>query len=429
MIRRKVKLKKELGVWSLAILGITMIIGAGIFALIGEGVKLAGSSIMISLILTALIAFFSALSYAELSSIFPRASSSYIYVRKSFNSKFLSFLVGWCILCVFILGTSVISVAFANYLGHLIPLHFLIPSVVIILVFSLIALRGIKESARMIAILGVIEISTLVIFIIVGLSFGDFSRLGGISINFSTLSVAGLLFFAFLGFEAMATCAEETKHANKIVPKAIILAFIICTLIYILVAIALLSLIPLQEIGTAPIAEGVVQYLGKNFSFLIAIGSLIAIGDGILVFLISGSRFVYGLSSEGVLPKVFSRVNEKFRTPHIAILLVALLSIGFCFFGRNLNLIANATNFAALFAFFFVNLSVIMLRIKNPDAERGFKIPISIKNIPITSLLGVMTSFALICSLGFTGLGLGLGLLVIGIICYFLVGRVRFKYL
>jgi len=429
MLRRKVKLKKELGVWSLAILGITMIIGAGIFVLIGEGVKLAGSGIIISLTLTALIAFFSALSYAELSSIFPRASSSYIYVRKSFNSKFLSFLVGWCILWVFILGTSVIAVAFANYLGLLIPVSFLIPSVVIILVFSLIALRGIKESARMIAILGVIEIATLVVFIIAGLSFGDFSRLGGISINFSTLSVAGLLFFAFLGFEGMVTCAEETKHANKIVPKAIILAFIICTIIYILVAIALLLLIPLQEIGTAPIAEGIVQYLGKNFSFLIAIGSLIAIGDGILVFLISGSRFVYGLSSEGVFPKVFSRVNEKFRTPHIAILLVALLSIGFSFFGKNLNLIANATNFAALFAFFFVNLSVIMLRIKNPDAERGFKIPLSIKNIPITSLLGAITAFVLICSLDFIGLGLGLGLLFIGIICYFLVGRVRFKYI
>jgi APA family basic amino acid/polyamine antiporter len=225
----------------------------------------------------------------------------------------------------------------------------------------------------------------------------------------------------------MVTCAEETKQAGKIVPKAIILAFSICTLVYILVAIALLSLLPLEVIGKAPIAEAVVPHLGENFGLLLALGSLVAIGNGILVFLITGSRFVYGLASEKALPGVFSRINQKFRTPHLAILLVALVSIGFCFLGRNINLIANATNFAALIAFLFVNLSVIVLRIKNPNAVRWFKIPGSIKNIPITALLGAIASIALICSLGLDTLGLGLGLLTIGIIYYFLIARIHFR--
>ncbi|NYZ60445.1 amino acid permease [Candidatus Micrarchaeota archaeon] len=417
------KLKRELGLLSTTIFGIAVIVGAGIYSLIGVATAMAGPGVWLSFIIAALVAALTALSFAELSSMFTGAGSSYLYVFKGMRSRLFGFITGWLILFETVVGVAAISMAFGGYFASLIPIPIMAAALGIILLLSIVNLIGIKESASLNNILFVMELGGLIFIIIAGLLFGQANP------NFfdfqivPVLSGAALVFFAMLGFEMIASESEEAKDASHTIPYAILLSIGICAVLYAMFAVASLMLVGPEILGvsTAPVKDIVFPILGE-YSFIFSIIALASTASTILICLITASRLSYGMAKEKTLPHFLSAVNSKFRTPHLAVIAALLVSIAFLLIA-DMVIIAEVTNFAALAAFFFINISAIMLRIREPGAKRHFRMPFAIANIPVPAVLGAITSLFLIAFLSKEAMMYGSGLVVLGAAVHLLMPK------
>jgi len=386
------RLKRELSLAGATLLGVAIIVGAGIYALIGKAAGTAGDATWLSFLVSAVVAGFTGLSYAELSSMYPKAGSSYTYIRHAFKNEFLAFLAGWLVIFELVFGASAVALALAGYAASLIPSPELLVAAAAIAVFSAINLLGIKESEYSNNAMAIIEVAGLLIVIALGLFFG--SRNPALTqIDFGAVArAAGLVFFAYLGFEAIAVESEETRVPKKTIPRAILLSLMVCAVLYVLTAVAALKLLPPQALASssAPLRDAVSEILGENAAWL-AVIAIISAANTILVCLITGSRLLYGISREQSLPGFLGDVNKRFRTPHYAVLVACIAAIGFLAFGK-MEELASVTNFGALLAFVMVNAGVIVLRLKEPGARREFRIPVSVKNIPASAVLGIASS-------------------------------------
>lgn len=417
------RLKRELGLLSTTIFGIAVIVGAGIYSLIGVATAMAGPGVWLSFIIAALVAALTALSFAELSSMFTGAGSSYLYVFKGMRSRLFGFITGWLILFETVVGVAAISMAFGGYFASLIPIPIMAAALGIILLLSIVNLIGIKESASLNNILFVMELGGLIFIIIAGLLFGQANP------NFfdfqivPVLSGAALVFFAMLGFEMIASESEEAKDASHTIPYAILLSIGICAVLYAMFAVASLMLVGPEILGvsTAPVKDIVFPILGE-YSFIFSIIALASTASTILICLITASRLSYGMAKEKTLPHFLSAVNSKFRTPHLAVIAALLVSIAFLLIA-DMVIIAEVTNFAALAAFFFINISAIMLRIREPGAKRHFRMPFAIANIPVPAVLGAITSLFLIAFLSKEAMMYGSGLVVLGAAVHLLMPK------
>jgi APA family basic amino acid/polyamine antiporter len=416
------KLKRSLSLFDATTLALGAIIGAGIFVISGIAAGLAGPAVVLSIIIAGIVSSLTAFSYTKLSFTFPEEGSIYIYAKKTI-SPFAGFLTGWLWVFENIVAGATVSLGLASYVVSLSPQLPLIPiasSAVLILTF--LNLIGIKQSSIFNALLVLLKLSALFLFIFIGFfhlnpSFYKPFMPNGIK---GVLDGAALIFFAYIGFGRPATAAEEIKNPRKTVPLSIILALTLSTIIYILVGIISVGLISYKNLATSgsPIADAVEYGIKMHWlKLFISFAAIVATLSVLLTTLIGVSRVTFAMSRDKSLPKFLNKINSKFRTPYVAIILTGLITAILPIFG-SIKQIASVTNFGALFVYSMVNLSAIALfrkRIKQVFKKLVYT---------LISLLGLISCIALLFFLNFETWLIGITWIAIGVI-YFLLQKSR----
>jgi len=403
--KKKPKLKRRVSLFGATVYGVGNVLGAGIYALIGEVIGITGNLSWLAFILASITGALTGLSYAELSAMYPKSAAEFVYTEEAFKKRNLSFILGWIIIFSGILSAATVALAFGRYLSGLIgiPSIFLIVifAILLVLIFSIINLVGIKSSTRTNIIFTLIEVSGLIIVIIICIPFigtVNYFELPPAASFTAVFSAVALIFFAYIGFEDIANIAEEVKEPHKNLPKAIIYSIIITTVFYCLTAISVVSILPIVDPDAwnlAPLNAVASAGLGPIGGIIMSSIALFATANTVLIILIVTSRMMYGMARDRALPKGLSKISQKFRTPTIAVLLTMCFTIVPILFG-DISLIAHATVFGVLITFILVNLSLIVLRKTKPDMERPFRLKPSIKWVPIIALLGSIICIALL---------------------------------
>jgi APA family basic amino acid/polyamine antiporter len=408
--------------------GVGLILGAGIYALIGDAAGEAGNSVWISFVLAAIASVFTGLSYAELSSMYPKAAAEYSFVKNAFKNNFVAFLVGWLTLFVAIISAAAIALGFGGYLTQLFQIPIVIAAVLIIGVLTFVNYFGIRESSSMNIILTIAEAAGLGIVIwagmsITGVQIDYFDMPHGFSGIFSAFT---LVFFAYIGFENIANIAEEIKNPKRVLPRAIILAITITAIVYVLVSLSAVRVLDWQALDAsfAPLADVIKTALGQEWGFGILVIALFATTNTVLIMLISGSRILYGVSIDRALPAIFSIVHQKRKTPWVAAIVIGVLAAAFVFIG-DIETVANISVFAIIMVFVLVNLSLIWLRYKEPNLERQFRSPGNIGKFPILAALGIITPIFGVLQLDSFVILMGLGVVASGALFWFLYNKIK----
>ena len=420
------ELKRTLGLWGAASVGIGAIIGTGIFVLIGVASGTAGPAVILSFLIAGFTALFTGLSAAELSSFITESGGSYIYTTRAFG-RFPGFVIGWMKSFDYIVGASAVSIGFAAYFAYFLNLPPTTATLVAVatawpLVLTVLNLRGMREASGTNNILVALKVTALVVFILVGGLFlaahgtpnyhPFFPR--GIS---SMFSGASLIFFAFIGFNTVAVISEEIKDPAKNVPRAILLAFGICTLLYIGVSVVTVGLVNWQVLGTsaAPL-EMALRTATDNLFILefIAISALFATTSVIMASILGGSRALFAMARRHVLPGIFARISDR-GIPILTVLIsgITISAIVFLTSG-NLDWLASVFNFGTLLTFFFINLSLLRLRQTMPGTARPFRVPL----YPVTPFLGLASCVFLSFYLNRNAILVGIVWIAVGTLAY-----------
>lgn len=421
-----VKLKRSLSLFEATFYGIGIIVGAGIYALIGQAAGTAGNALWMSFLIGAAIAVVTGLSYAELSSMFPSDAGEYVYVRKAYGSKFLSFILSWLIIITSILSASTVALGFAGYFNSMLPVSIplVLTAAILIILLSFVNFYGIKESSNLNIFFSSIEIVGLIVVILLAFSAGNIFHVNYFEMpnGFKGIfSAAILIFFAYIGFEEVVHITEETKSPRKFIPKAVILSIVVTTILYVLVSLSVVSLTPWNTLNVPnPVALAVSQsFLGENGSFIISVIALFATLSTVLAILVVSSRMIYGVANERGLPSILAKVHGKRRTPWIAAIAACFFGIVFLFVG-NIDRVASITSLGAFITFGVTNLSLIWLRYKEPKIIRPFKIPLNIGKFPIIPFIGAIICVFMIYQFEFIDMVIGLIILLSGALIYHL---------
>ncbi|MFX0081261.1 MAG: APC family permease [Candidatus Hodarchaeota archaeon] len=403
-VKKPPKLKRRVSLFALTIYGVGNVLGAGIYALIGEVVGKTGNISWLAFVLASITGALTGLSYAELSAMYPKSAAEFVYTEEAFKIRILSFILGWIIIFSGILSAATVALAFGGYLADLInvPSIFIIISfgILLVIALSIINSLGIKTSTRTNIVFTLVEALGLIIIIILGF-FGKsepnyFVLPSGASIG-AIFSAVALIFFAYIGFEDIANIAEEVKNPQKNIPKAIIYSIIITTVLYCFTAISVVSILPPSDLADsdAPLNEVATEVLGPGGGMVMSFIALFATANTVLIMLIVTSRMMYGMARDKALPEELSEISPEFRTPTTSVVLTMCFTIIPVLFG-DISIVAHATVFGVLINFFLVNVSLIALRKKKPDFERPFELKPSYKGIPIIALLGSIICIALL---------------------------------
>lgn len=410
-------LRRTLGLLETTLGGIGIILGAGIYALLGETAAKAGNALWISFLMAAGMAAVTGLSYAELASAFPKAGADYEYTRQALGQR-AAFVVGWLIVIGNLIAAAAVGLGFGGYLNTFVNIEPVVLAIAALVVASLIAFAGIREAARIALVLTLVEAGGLAFIIGIGLPYlGDVDLLEANNGSSGIFAGAALVVFAFIGFQQITTLAEETRDAPRVIPKALLLAIGVTSGLYLLVAIAAISVLGWEALSgsKAPLAAVASQVLGGRASDFIAAVALFSTANTILLVLVAASRLIYGMASARALPRFLAWVHPGMRTPARAIVLALVVSVGFALSG-DIGLVAGATNFAVFVGFAAVNLSLIVLRFTQPAIERPFRAPLSLGRLPILSIVGLASAGFMMANLERNVLLIGLGLFVSGLI-------------
>ena len=412
-------LKKKLGLLGLTTSGVGLILGAGIYAIIGQAAGLAGPQLWLSFLIGAIISSFTGLTYAELATAIPMAAAEYNYFQQAFRNKLGAFLVGWTIIITESFASATVALSFAGYIQGFLDAPLVPVAVLLIVALSIVNYYGIEFSSRLNIVFTAIEAAGLLLIIYLGLPFlGSVDYLSSPTGYTGILQGSALIFFAYIGFEDIANLAEETSRPDKIVPRAFILSIAVTAILYVLVAISTVSLLDWRELSmsTSPLADAAAQSLGDSAFVLLSAIALFATSNTVLILLIVCSRTIYGMAREGRMPRPLSKVS-KTGSPTLAVVLSLTLASLFALL-ENLGLVAEVTNLGTFITFVSVNLSAIWLRIKKPDMDRPFKTPFSIGNVPLIPLLGLLSSTLLITQLSIRSIIYGALSLLLGLLFY-----------
>ena len=420
-------LSRHIGLFHLTMYGVGLILGAGIYVLIGEAAGFAGNALWISFILGAIVATFAGLSYSELTALFPRAAAEYVFVKEGFRSNFIGFLVGWLTILTSIIVAATVALGFGGYVEELTNIPIIISALIILGVLSFVNFIGIKESAWANTIFAIVTISGLAIIIVVGFSFPIESEIDYFENPFGVSGIVlafVLVFFAFIGFEDIANVAEEVKRPQRTMPKGIMLSVLITTIIYILVSLASIRIVGWEQLAesSAPLAFVAEQRLGQQGHFILSIIALFATASTILITLVAGARIFYGMARDGSLPSKLGLIHKKTKTPWIAVILILVTAIGFSFIG-DIVIIANIVVFAVVVTFAMINLAVILLRYVKPDQERPYKVPVNIGKFPVLPLFGLGATIYMATQFEIEIILVGLGIIASGAIFYFIYNK------
>ncbi len=390
------KLKRELGLFSVVVAGVGIILGAGIYALIGIAAGETGNTIWLSFLVTSVVAAFTGLSYAELSSMFKGDGGEYDYCNAAFGKR-IAVLISLLIIFTGVVSAATVALGFAGYLSSLFSIKYLIAGIAIVVLMSFINYHGISDSNKFNLISTFIELFGLLVIIILGIGkFGNADLLDMPNGFYGVLKAGALVFFAFMGFETIVKLSEETKNPQKTIPKAIIISIAITAVIYVLVSIAAVSILSASELAgsKSPMADAAASVLGNSAFYILGIIALFSTSNTVLLTMLTTSRMVYGMALQNSLPKLFSRVHERRRTPYLAIWVTGIITILLVLLG-DIGFVADLTTVLLFVTFAIVNVSAIVLRYKLPG-KRKFRMPVNIGEFPVLALLGVLTSLTML---------------------------------
>lgn len=393
---KKPKLKKELSLFQVTIYGVGLILGAGIYTVIGEAAGLTGNSLPIAFLLSAFLAALTGLSYAELSSMYPKEEGEYLYVRKAFDRKIFRDTTALLRIFVGVVSTGAVALAFSGYISSFVSTPILPVALMIIAVCSFVNYFGIDFSAKMNLLFTGIEVLGLLIIIWLGLGSWNPGQLFELPYGFKGLIGSSfLLFFAYIGFGSIVNISEETHNAEKSIPRAILLSIFFTTIIYALVAFSATSAVNWQSLAQSsyPLSLVAQTAWGASAFKLISIIAVFSTTNTVLIQLISTSRLLYGVSKKKykLFPKSFSKIHSKRKTPYVSIAVIGVLALLFTFIS-DIGIVAGLSNMFLFLIFILVNLSLLKLRFKRPDQRRPFKSPLNIGKFSITAFLGLLIS-------------------------------------
>ena len=478
-------LKRSLGKWHLTALGVGATIGAGIFATTGTAIvgdparPGAGPAIVFSFLLTAVACGFAALCYAEFAAMVPIAGSAYTYAYTSIG-EFVAWIIGWDLIVEYAVGNIGVAIGWSGHFKELmthfgvnipawlatdyrsahdafvalgagtsdattqylasawtnaphvgsLPVIFNLPAFAVVAVITVILIIGIKESANSNNAMVLLKLGIIVFFLCIGVflirpenytnpATGGFAPNGFKGVS----AAAAIIFFSYIGFDAVSTAAEEAKDPGRDMPFGIIMSLIVCTVLYILLSVVMTGIAPWQQLGTPEPMITALQYAQGpagllSFSrFIIALGAVAAMGSVLLVFQLGQPRIFFSMSRDGLLPKAFARVHPKYRTPYVGTIITGLFVATFAAFA-NIAEVVDLTNIGTLFAFVLVSAGVIFLRRTEPDRPRPFRVP----GVPFTPIISILACFYLMYQLpAITWIRFGIWL-AIGLVFYFLYG-------
>jgi basic amino acid/polyamine antiporter, APA family len=462
-------LKRTLGAWNLVALGIGAIIGAGLFVRTASAAAgNAGSAVTMSFIVAAIGCAFAGLCYAEFAAMIPIAGSAYTYAYTTMG-ELVAWIIGWALIMEYALGAATVSIAWSEYLNKLmngaIPYEWChspfqeqvvnkvatgvhgimnLPALVILALLTAILVRGTSESAKANAVIVFIKVAIVLIFIVVGFGYikpenhtpymipegiigheGFFKHgYGGI------LGGAAIVFFAFIGFDAVSTAAQEAKNPGKDMPIGILGSLVVCTILYILFAHVLTGVAPWQDFADpekgkeASVAYAITQYMTdyKWLATAVTVAILAGFSSVILVMLMGQSRVFFTMSKDGLMPSVFGKVHPKFSTPYMSNIIV------FCFVSLFAAFIpgdvaGDLTSFGTLLAFVIVCVGIPIMRKSDPNANRPFRAPL----VPLVPILGIIVCLGMIVALDVVTLTSAVVWMIIGLAVYFLYGQKNSK--
>ena len=455
-------LKRTLTATSLIMLGIGAIIGAGLFVrTAAAAAQNAGPSVTFGFILAGVGCALAGLCYAELSSSIPIAGSAYTYTYATMG-EFVAWIIGWDLVLEYAVGAATVGIAWSEYLNNLlvnilhwkaIPYQYChspfehsvdgvngiinIPALMIVALLSLLLIKGIQESAAVNNIIVIAKVAIVILIIIIGWGFinpvnhtpyippastyvdhlGISHKFGGF---WGMVGAAGIVFFAFIGFDAVSTTAQEAKNPKRDMPIGILGSLVICTILYILFAHVLTGVATVEDFRTsgkeASVAFAISKYMAgyEWLAKLVTVAILAGFSSVILVMLLGQSRVFYSMAKDGLLPKMFSEIHPKYKTPYKANLIILVLVGLFAAFIPG-DVVGDMTSIGTLFAFCLVCIGVIILRKTDPDLPRQFRAPW----VPVLPILGVVVCLLMMLGLGWTNLTRLIGWLAIGFVIYF----------
>ncbi len=449
-------LKRTLGAAQLIALGIGAIIGAGLFSLTGlAAAENAGPAVVWSMVIAAVGCALAGLCYSEFACMLPVSGSAYTYAYATLG-EWIAWIIGWDLVIEYAIGAATVSISWSAYVVSLLhtfhvdlparwvagpfegvalpdgmaaPGYANLPAVLIVFLMSMLLMIGMKESARVNAVIVAIKLAVVVVFIGAGASYinpanyhpflpantGTFGSFGWSGVMMG----AGTIFFAYIGFDAVSTAAQECRNPQRDMPIGMIGALAICTVLYILFALVLTGLVPYTKLGVAaPVALAIDRTPFVWLNHLVKFGVICGFSSVILVMLMGQSRVFYSMSRDGLVPAVFSQIHPRFQTPWRSNLLFFCFVAPFSAF-LPLSIVGRMTSIGTLFAFVIVCAAVLVMRRRNPEQERPFRTPWS----PYVPILGMLANLALMYSLGRANwLRLAIWL-AIGQAVYFLYGR------
>ena len=462
------RLKRALGPWNIVALGVGAIIGAGIFATIGTAAAGdasrpgAGPALIVSFALTAVVCAFTALCYAEFASMVPVAGSAYTYSYGTLG-ELIAWIIGWDLILEYAIGNVAVAISWANYFNTFLegfgirlpawltvdfttararlpqvvagaPHVFGVPIVFNILAFAIVAaitvvlVWGIRESARFNFWMVAIKLIVLGFFVFVSLHYVKPANWTPFAPNgFSGVAAgAAIVFFAYIGFDAVSTTAEEARNPKRDMPIGIIGSLILCTIVYVIIAAVFTGLIPYEALRKT-LATEKAEPLTLAMKFVsmpnwmvgvVAFGSVVAHTAVLLVFQLGQPRIFFAMARDGLLPKTFAKVHPKFRTPYVTTILTGVF-VGVTAMFTSLDDMVDLTNIGTLFAFILICLGIIILRFREPDRERPFRVPFGPVLLPV---LGIVSCLGLIYYLPPSSWWRFVGWLLVGLVIYVLYG-------
>jgi basic amino acid/polyamine antiporter, APA family len=430
-------LKRSIGPIGLTLLGLGSIIGAGIFIVTGvASANYSGPALVISFIISAVACTFTALCYAEFASMIPISGSVYTYTYVTMG-EIWAWMIGWVLIFEYLISASAVAVGWSSYsvgllssAGINLPAYLTgsmsiggfinLPAVLIILLLTGILILGAKESARVNAAIVIANMLVILLFIVVGMKYINPANYH----PFTPYGIAGvfqgaaMVFFAYIGFDAVSTAAEEAKDPQKSLPKGIIGSLIISSILYIIVALVLTGMVPYYLLNNAAPVTFALQYVGSHLvASIVAIGALFGITSVLLTSLFGQTRIFFAMSRDGLLPTLFSKVHPNFRSPVTSIILVGIVASFIAAFFP-LAAIIELVNIGTLSAFIFLAISIIILRKQRPDLPRGFRCPL----VPMIPIISILSCFFLITQLSPITLQRFVISLVIGVAVYLIYG-------
>src|ERR671924_1986599 len=427
------QLKRSINLFQAIMFGTGLILGAGIYVLIGEAAGIAGNAIWLSFIIASVIAVFTGLSYAELSSIFPKSAAEYVFAKNAFGSSFIAFIVGCLIVFVALVSAATVAIGFAGYISEFFPVApKIFYAIALVIVLSFVNFLGIRESIWTNVAFTLIELAGLIVIIVAGLILSpgtDIDLLQTPTTNppaILILSATGLIFFAYFGFENMANIAEETKNASSVIPKALLASILITTLVYILVAISALDLVGWKELSKsdAPLATAAGKAFGDTGTIMLSVIALFATSNTVLMMLVAGSRIIFGIAKDGAFPVRLAKIHPIRRTPWIAVAISMIAAtVAVIVSSGNISSVANVAVFSIFVVYAFVNLSLIWLRYRRPELKRPFVSPGRLGKFPILAGFGLVISLAMLSQFSINTIIAGILVVIAGIFLYKILNR------